>query len=114
MRDIMYRLPQIATSKSTVLISGETGNGKELIAGAIHYLGPWGGGPFVIVDCGAIPENLVENELFGHASGAYTGAALSSKGLLQEAKYGSLFLDEVESLPLAIQSKILRFLQERQ
>jgi DNA-binding NtrC family response regulator len=97
-----------------VLISGETGTGKELIARAIHYLGPRSGQPFITVDCGALPEHLVENELFGHARGAYTDAGAPFKGLVQEADGGTLFLDEVEALPLAVQSKLLRFLQERQ
>jgi len=114
MREIMQRLPQLAASTSTVLIIGETGTGKELIARAIHYLGTRSGQPFITVDCGTIPENLVENELFGHARGAYTGASNACKGLIQEADGGTLFLDEVEALPLPVQSKFLRFLQERQ
>jgi len=114
MRAIMHRLPQLAESIATVLITGETGTGKELIARAIHYLGPRAAGPFVTVDCGAIPEHLVENELFGHIRGAYTDSGPSSKGLIEEADGGTLFLDEVEALPLGMQSKFLRFLQERQ
>jgi len=114
MQEIMQRLPQLAASTSTVLISGETGTGKELIARAIHYLGSRSGQPFITVDCGALPEHLVENELFGHARGAYTDAGAPFKGLVQEADGGTLFLDEVEALPLAVQSKLLRFLQERQ
>ncbi len=114
MREIMHHLPQLASSRSTVLITGETGTGKELIARAIHYLGPRAGRPFITLDCGTIPEHLVENELFGHVRGAYTDAASTFKGLIQEADGGTLFLDEVESLPLPVQSKFLRFLQERQ
>jgi DNA-binding NtrC family response regulator len=114
MREIMQRLPQLAVSNSTVLITGETGTGKELVARAIHYLGPRAAKPFVTIDCGAIPEHLVENELFGHARGAYTDAGQASNGLLHEGEGGTLFLDEVEALPLAIQSKVMRFLQERQ
>ncbi len=114
MRDIMHRLPQLATSPSTILITGETGTGKELIARAIHYLGPRAGRPFITVDCGTIPEHLVENELFGHTRGAYTDAGAGFRGLIQEADGGTLFLDEVEALPLSVQSKFLRFLQERQ
>ena len=114
MRELMERLPQLATCASTVLITGETGTGKELIARAIHYLGPRAGQPFITVDCGAMPDHLVENELFGHARGAYTDAGASSKGLIQEADGGTLFLDEVETLPLKVQAKFLRFLQERQ
>jgi two-component system response regulator GlrR len=114
MREIVQRLPQLAASTSTVLITGETGTGKELFARAIHYLGPRAGQPFITVDCGAMPDHLVENELFGHARGAYTDAGSSSKGLIQEAEGGTLFLDEVETLPLSVQAKFLRFLQERQ
>ena len=114
MREIMNRLPQLAGTPSTVLITGETGTGKELIARAIHYLGPRAGRPFITVDCGTIPEHLVENELFGHTRGAYTDASSGFKGLIQEADGGTLFLDEVESLPLSVQTKLLRFLQERQ
>ncbi len=114
MHEIMRRLPQLSAGTATVLINGETGTGKELIARAIHYLGPHSGHPFVTVDCGAIPDNLVENELFGHVAGAYTGAGQTFKGLIQEANGGTLFLDEVEALPIAIQTKFLRFLQERE
>jgi DNA-binding NtrC family response regulator len=114
MHAIIQRLPQLAASLCTVLITGETGTGKELIARAIHYLGTRAGHPFITIDCGTMPENLVENELFGHVRGAYTDAGPPSKGLIQEADGGTLFLDEVESLPLSVQAKFLRFLQERQ
>ncbi len=114
LREIVQQLPKLADSASTVLITGETGTGKELLARAIHYLGPRAGYPFVTVDCGAISEHLIENELFGHVRGAYTNADDSAKGLLAEAERGTLFLDEVEALPLPVQSKFLRFLQERQ
>jgi len=114
MRDILQRLPLLASSSSTVLITGETGTGKELVARAIHYLGPRSGRPFVTVDCGIMPEHLVENELFGHSRGAYTDAGSPYRGLIQEADNGTLFLDEVEALPLTIQAKFLRFLQDRQ
>ncbi|MCL4538330.1 MAG: sigma-54 dependent transcriptional regulator [Bacteroidetes bacterium] len=114
MRELISCLPQLAETPSTILITGETGTGKELIARAIHYLGPRAGRPFITVDCGTIPESLVENELFGHARGAYTDAAGGFKGLIQEADGGTLFLDEVESIPLSVQTKLLRFLQERQ
>lgn len=114
MREIMQQLPQLAACAATVLITGETGTGKELIARAIHYLGPAAGQPFITVDCGAMPDHLVENELFGHARGAYTDAGATSRGLVQEADGGTLFLDEVEALPLNVQAKFLRFLQESQ
>ncbi len=113
MKVIMRKLPQLAASDSTVLITGETGTGKELIARAIHYLGPRSRHPFIVVDCGALPEHLVENELFGHMRGAYTDAGSSTKGMIEEADGGSLFLDEVQALPIAVQAKFLRFLQER-
>lgn len=114
MRDILNILPRLAESQSTVLINGETGTGKELFARAIHYLGSRSGRPFMTLDCGALPENLVENELFGHVQGAYTDAGPHSKGLIKEAHGGTLFLDEVEAMPISIQPKFLRFLQDRQ
>jgi DNA-binding NtrC family response regulator len=114
MREIFQRLPELAAGSATVLITGETGAGKELFARALHYLGPHAAQPFITVDCGAMPDHLVENELFGHARGAYTDAGSSAKGLIQEADGGTLFLDEVEALPLNVQAKFLRFLQERQ
>ncbi|RME02037.1 MAG: sigma-54-dependent Fis family transcriptional regulator [Calditrichaeota bacterium] len=114
MHDILRRLPLLAENLSSVLITGETGTGKELVARAIHYLGPRAGGPFITVDCGALPENLVENELFGHVRGAYTDAGPTTRGLIAEADGGTLFLDEIEALPLSVQAKFLRFLQERQ
>lgn len=114
MRDVVQTLPYIASAHSTVLLTGETGTGKELIARAIHYLGPRAGRPFVTVDCGSMPEALIENELFGHVRGAYTDAGTAARGLIQEAEAGTLFLDEVEALPLTVQGKLLRFLQERQ
>ena len=113
-REIMQRLPNLAASRATVLITGETGTGKELFARAIHYLGPRHDKPFVTVDCGALPESLIENELFGHSRGAYTDARNFSPGLIQEAAGGTLFFDEVETLPLAVQSRFLHLLQEHQ
>ena len=97
----------------TVLLTGETGTGKELLARAIHYNGPRREGPFVDVNCAAIPENLLESELFGHEKGAFTGATGAKPGLLQLADSGTLFLDEIGHLPLALQGKILRALEER-
>src|SRR5262249_2779775 len=97
-----------------VLILGETGTGKELCARAIHYLSPRSRLPFVPVNCGAIPQELVENEFFGHEPGAFTGAAAAKPGLIKEARGGTLLLDEVDSLHLQMQAKLLRFLQEKE
>lgn len=111
---VLRKIPRLASSDATVLITGETGTGKEVVAKAIHAASPRGEAPFIPVNCGALPEDLVENELFGHARGAYTGAALPGKGLLAEAEGGTLFLDELNSLSLSAQAKILRFLQNRE
>lgn len=108
------KLPAIASCDATVLIAGETGTGKELFARAIHDLSPRSAKPFVPVNCGAIPVDLIENELFGHESGAFTGANSSSVGLVQKTDGGSLFLDEIDCLPLQAQVKLLRFLQEKE
>jgi DNA-binding NtrC family response regulator len=97
-----------------VLISGETGTGKELCARAIHYLSPRTFKPFVPVNCGAMPVELVENELFGHKRGAFTSAATSEHGLIHEADGGTLFLDEIDLLPALAQVKLLRFLQDKE
>jgi two-component system, NtrC family, response regulator GlrR len=108
------KIPLLARCNASVLVSGETGTGKEVYARAIHYLGLRGGKPFIPVNCGAIPTELVENELFGHERGAFTGARDSQTGLIQEADGGTLFLDEVDCLPLLSQVKLLRFLQEKE
>ena len=107
-------IPILSTSKSTVLISGETGTGKELFARAIHYFGNRRGKPFVPINCAALPELLIENELFGHNKGAFTGALIDKPGLLDEADGGTVFLDEIESLSMSVQSKLLRVLQDRE
>ena len=104
---------KVASSRTTVLITGESGTGKELVARAIHRASPWADGPFVPINCGAIPDNLVEAELFGSAKGAYTGSVSDRVGLCEEANNGTLFLDEIAELPLQAQVKMLRMLQER-
>ena len=108
------KIPLVARTDGRVLITGATGTGKELCARAIHYLSPRAGQPFVPVNCGAIPVELVENELFGHERGAYTGAAHAQHGLIHEARGGTLFLDEIDCLPLMAQTKLLRFLQDHE
>lgn len=108
------KIPLIARCDANVLIVGETGTGKEIFARAIHYLGRRAGSPFVAVSCGAIPADLFENELFGHERGAFTGAMTANSGLIQEAEGGSLFLDDIDCIPLGAQAKVLRFLQEKE
>lgn len=108
------KIPVVAKSDISVLISGETGTGKEMVARVIHYQSPRATKPFVPLNCGAIPVELLENELFGHEHGAFTGAGGSRIGLIQEADKGTLFLDEVDSLPALAQVKLLRFLQDHE
>ncbi len=105
-------VPRFARCDATVLIAGESGTGKEIFARAIHYLSLRAGRPFVPVNCGALPENLVESEIFGHKRGAFTGAASDQAGLIREAEGGTLFLDEIDSLTPQAQVKLLRFLQD--
>jgi two-component system response regulator AtoC len=107
-------LSRIATADSTVLITGESGTGKELAAAAIHYQSNHAKGPYIKVNCGAIPENLIESELFGHEKGAFTGASSRKPGRFEMADEGSLLLDEIGDLPLQMQVKLLRVLQEKE
>jgi two-component system response regulator GlrR len=113
MRELFARLARIARTESTVLIQGETGTGKELVAQAIHNDSPRAKHPFVVVDCAALPENLLESELFGHAKGAFTGAVSARAGAIESADTGTVFLDEVGELPLSLQPKLLRVLESR-
>jgi len=113
MKDASQMTQRVAATDSTVLLLGESGTGKELFARAVHHLSPRAEQPFVALNCAAIPEGLVENELFGHERGAYTGAGGRKLGKLELAHRGTLFLDEIGELPLAIQSKLLRVLEEK-
>jgi two-component system response regulator AtoC len=113
-QEVYRTVRKIAPFKTTVLLSGESGTGKELVARAVHTLSPRAQAPFVAVNCGAIPETLLESELFGHRRGAFTDASRDRRGLFEEAHGGTLFLDEVGELPLSLQVKILRALQEEE
>ncbi len=113
MRDIYELISRVAPTPSTVLVSGESGTGKELVARAMHYQGPRAGRPFLSLNCAALPESLLESELFGHERGAFTGAVAMRKGKFEAADTGTLFLDEIGEMPLALQAKFLRVLQEK-
>lgn len=112
-RELETSIKKLAKSQAPVYISGESGSGKELVARAIHELGPRANGPFIPVNCGAIPSELMEGEFFGHKKGAFTGAHQDKHGLFQAAEGGTLFLDEVADLPLDMQVKLLRAIQEK-
>ena len=112
MQEVYTQIEKVAAARGAVLIQGESGTGKELVAKAIHFNSPRKSGPFVVIDCGAIPEALQESELFGHERGAFTGAIATKKGLFEEAHGGTLFLDEVAELAPGLQAKLLRALQD--
>ncbi len=113
MREIYEAVEQVSRTRTTVLIRGESGTGKELIARAIHFNSPRASGPFVKLNCAALPQGLLESELFGHDKGAFTGATAAKKGRFELAHGGSLFLDEIGDMPMPVQVKLLRVLQER-
>ncbi|HYK87962.1 MAG TPA: sigma 54-interacting transcriptional regulator, partial [Acidobacteriota bacterium] len=113
MQEILKLLPQVAGSNSTVLIQGETGTGKELLARTIHWLSPRSAKPLTIIDCAALPETLLESELFGYRAGAFTGASKDKPGQFTLAGEGTIFLDEIGDLSLGLQVKLLRVLQEK-
>ena len=114
MHKILAEVKKIADARSNVLLLGETGTGKELIARAVHFNSNRADKPFIPINCSAIPENLLESELFGHVRGAFTGAVASKKGLFEEANYGTVFLDEIGDLSMALQSKLLRALEDHE
>src|SRR5262245_16971250 len=114
MREVFSQLERVAASDATVLVEGETGTGKEGVAEAIHDASSRAEGPFVVIDCSAIPANLLESELFGHEAGAFTGAVDRRIGVFEEASGGTLFLDEIGELPTELQPKLLRALESRE
>mgnify|MGYP001570408248 FL=1 len=113
MQQVFRMVERVADTESTVLLRGESGTGKELIAKALHFNSRRGAAPFVPINCSALPEHLLESELFGHRKGAFTGAIADKKGLFQEADGGTIFLDEVGDMSPVLQSRLLRVLQER-
>ena len=113
MQQVFETIRRVAATEIPVLVVGESGTGKELVARAIHGESARKNGPFIPINCGAVPENLIESELFGHEKGSFTGAHIQRKGLIESAQRGTLFLDEIGELPLPLQVKLLRFLQEQ-
>lgn len=114
MRRGLMMIPKMSMTRHSILITGETGTGKEMVARAIHGLSSYSNGPFVAVNCGAIPESLIEGELFGHEKGSFTGAQTQHRGKFELARNGTLFLDEIGEMPLALQARLLRVLEEYQ
>jgi two-component system NtrC family response regulator len=113
-KKVISEIERVADTAVTVLVEGESGTGKELVAKGIHFSGKRKNAPFVAINCAAIPENLIEAELFGYKKGAFTGAASESKGKFEEADGGTLFLDEISAMPLHLQTRLLRVLQEQE
>jgi two-component system, NtrC family, nitrogen regulation response regulator NtrX len=114
MRQVMAQVERVAASETRVCIFGETGTGKELIARTLHAQSPRSGGPFITLNCAAVPAELIESELFGHEKGAFTGAATRHTGKFEQAQHGTLFLDEIGDMPLVMQTKLLRVLEENE
>jgi two-component system response regulator HydG len=114
MQQVFKMIQKVARTRSPVLILGESGTGKELVAHSIHDLGPWREKPFVPLDCGSLAPTLIESELFGHVRGAFTGANASKQGLLESARDGTLFFDEIGELPIELQTRLLRAIQEKE
>ena len=114
MQEVFQTISMVARTQSNILVAGESGTGKELVARAVHYGSDRAGGPFVTIDCAAIPAEIMESELFGHEKGSFTGAHEKKLGLLERANNGTVFLDEIGELDLNLQKKLLRFLQERE
>jgi hydrogenase-4 transcriptional activator len=114
LRNVMEMFHQVAPLSNTVLLIGETGTGKEVIANSIHFVSPRKDGPFIKVNCGAIPESLIDSELFGHEKGAFTGAVMEKRGRFERASGGTNFLDEIGELPPQAQVRLIRVLQNRE
>ncbi|UNY98738.1 sigma-54 dependent transcriptional regulator [Zhouia spongiae] len=113
-QEVIEIISRVKDNKATIFVNGESGTGKELVARAIHYTGKFSRSPFIAVNCGAIPENLLESELFGYVKGAFTGANENRQGFFQAANHGTIFLDEIGNASLAVQSRLLRALQEKE